>query len=477
MIVLYVFFIYTIKYSIKNYYRKVGVEMKVMIIGAGKLGTKLAKAMLNGEIHVTLIDNNPIILDRLKDHLDVLTVNANGARKEVLDELNIASYDLAIAVTSNDETNVLISSMAKKLGCKSSIARIRNPEYSSQIEFVKESFGIDHIINPEYATANEILRYLMGSYTFYFGDYAMGKVLLVNFNIRSLPDFVDKSISELKSMSNLLIVAISRNGDIIIPHGGTILKENDIIYVIGQRKKIEIIAKTLRASLDKKSVKKVMILGGGKIGYYLAESLSKKGIGIKIIESNLDRCKELADKLNDNVIVIHGNGTDINLLEEENLTDMDAFIGATGFDEENLFMSLRAKQLDVGKVIAKISRDSYIHVVEKLGIDMAVSPINITASEILKYIRGGRVVSVSLLLDGQAEVTEIIASKDLKILGTPIKDLNLPKGIIISSIVHNGKVVIPNGDSTVREGDRIVVFSLLSEVPALETFFHLKEGR
>ena len=451
--------------------------MKVIIIGAGKLGKKLATSMLNGEIQVTIVDNNPVILDRLKDHLDVLTVNANGARKEVLEELNISSYDLIISVTSSDETNILISSMAKKLGCVRSIARIRNPEYASQINFIKETYNIDHIINPELATSNEILRYIMESYTFYFGNYSMGKVSLVNFNIKNLSDFVGQSISELKNMEELLIAAILRNSDIIIPHGGTILEENDIIYVIGQKSKINVIARKLNASLDKKSVKKVMILGGGKIGYYLADSLSKKGIIIKIIESNKDRCKELADKLADNVLIIHGNGTDIDLLEEEDLAGMDAFIGVTGFDEENLFMSLRAQQLNVSKVVAKISRQSYIHVIEKLGIDMAINPVNITASEILKYIRGGRVVSVSLLLDGQAEVTEIIASKDLQILDKPIKSLHLPKGIILGSIVHRGKVIIPNGDSKIQIGDRVVIFSLLSEVHSLETFFRLKEGR
>lgn len=451
--------------------------MKVMIIGAGKLGTKLATAMLNGEIHVTIIDKNPLVLNRLKDHLDVLTINANGARKEVLEELHIETYDLVISVTSSDETNIVISSTAKKLGATRSVARIRNPEYSNQLEFIKKLYDIDLVINPELATSNEILRYIMESYTFYFGDYAFGKVSLVNFNIRNLPEFTGKSISELSYLENLLIVAISRNGDIIIPHGGTILKENDIIYVIGKKENIEFIAKKLKESVDKKNIKKVMILGGGKIGYYLADNLSKKGISVKIIESNIDRCKFLADTLADNVLIIHGDGTDINLLEEEELAKMDAFIGVTGYDEENLFMSLRAKQLNISKVIAKISKQSYIHVIEKLGIDMAINPVNITASNILKYIRGGKVVSVSLLLDGQAEVTEIIASKNLAILNKPIKNLNLPKGIIVGAIVHNKKVTIPKGDSVIKAGDRIVVFSLLSEVPALETFFNLKEGR
>ena len=451
--------------------------MKIMIIGAGKLGIKLAAAMLNCEIHVTIMDNNPIVLERLKDHLDVLTINANGVNKEVLEELNIASYDLTIAATSSDETNIIICSMVKKLGCVRCIARIRKHEYGNQLDFIKNTYNIDHIINPELATSNEISRYLLENYTFYFGNYALGKVSLVDFNIKNSSYFVNKTISELRSMDELVIVAMSRNGDIIIPYGGTILKENDIIYVMGQIEKIGTIAKSLKASVYNKMVKKVMILGGGKIGYYLAESLSKKGINVKIIESDINRCKELADKLQDNVLVIHGEGTDVNLLEEENLADMDAFIGLTGYDEENLFMSLRAKQLEVGKVVAKISRESYIHVIEKLGIDMAINPTNITASEVLKYIRGGRVVSVSLLLQGQAEVVEIIASENLKVLDKSIQDLNLPKGIIIGAIVHKGKVIIPKGDSKIQKGDRIVVFSLLSEVHALETFFQLKDGR
>jgi len=451
--------------------------MKVLVIGAGKLGTKLATALLNGEIQVTIVDKNPIVLNRIKDYLDVLTINANGAVKGVLEELKIDSYEMTIAVTNSDDTNILISSMAKKLGCKYTIARIRTPEYANQLEFLKKIYKIDRVINPELATAGEISRYLMESTAFYFGDYAQGKISLVNFNIKSLPYFVNKKLSDISHAQRLLIVAISRNGDTIIPNGDTILEENDIIYVMGQREKVDNIAKELSSKTNRKQMKKVMILGGGKIGFYLAEKLTKKGMIVKIIESDLERCQELAETLHGNALVIHGNGTDINLLEEEDLAEMDAFIGVTGYDEENLFMSLRAKQLDVRKVVAKISRQSYIHIIEKLGIDLAINPVNITASEILKHIRGGHVVSVSLLLDGQAEVTEIIATENLKVLNTPIMDLDLPEGIIIGAIVHNKEVIIPEGKSVIKAGDRIVVFSLLSVVPALETFFRLKEGR
>jgi trk system potassium uptake protein TrkA len=451
--------------------------MKVLIIGAGKLGTKLATAMLNGEIQVTIIDNNAEVLSRIKNHMDVLTVNANGAVKNVLEELKVDSYNMTIAVTNNDDTNILISSMAKKLGCKYTIARIRTPEYANQLDFLKKIYKINRIINPELATATEIARYLLESSAFYFGDFAQGKISLVNFNIKNSPYFVNKKLTDISQIDQLLIVAISRNGDTVIPYGGTILEENDTIYVIGQREKVDDIAKELSKVTGKKQMKKVMILGGGKIGFYLADKLTKKGVNVKIIESDIGRCKELAETLGAKALVIHGNGNDINLLEDENLAEMDAFIGVTGFDEENLFMSLRAKQLNVRKVVAKISRQSYIHIIEKLGIDLAINPVNITASEILKHIRGERVVSVSLLLDGQAEVTEIIAAENLKVLNIPIMELNLPTGIIIGAIVHNDEVIIPQGDSIIRAGDRLVIFSLLSEVPALETFFRLKEGR
>ncbi|GAU76411.1 Trk system potassium transporter TrkA [Fusibacter sp. 3D3] len=448
--------------------------MKVMIIGAGKLGKKIAAA-LNGEIHVTLMDNNPLVLDRLKDHMDVLTVHANGARKDILEEMNIETYDLTIAVTSSDEANILISSMSKNLGSKRSIARIRNPEYASQLDFFKKHYNIDYVINPELSTANMILRYLMESYTFYFDDYAKGKVSVVNFNIKNISNFVNKSISDLDHLDDLVIAAISRNGNIIIPHGDTILQENDTIYVVGQRNKIHGLAKVLKSSVDNKNIRKVMILGGSKIGYYLAKSLTKKGVSVKIIESDLDRCKELSELLPNNALIIHGEGTDIDLLEED-LADMDAFIGCTGFDEENLFMSLRAKQLNIGKVIAKISRQSYVHIIEKLGIDMAINPVNITASDILKYIRGGRVAAVSLLLGGQAEVMEIIADKNLSIINKPLKSLKLSQGIIIGAIVHKGNVIIPHGESKIQAGDRVVIFSILEKVPKLKALLQLKDG-
>ncbi|MEA3422675.1 MAG: Trk system potassium transporter TrkA [Bacillota bacterium] len=444
--------------------------MKVMIVGAGKLGTKLSQALSNGEIEVTLMDTRAEVLERAKSHLDVFTVKANGVQVSLLKELKIWTYDLIIAVTSSDETNIVVSMLAKKLGCPKSVARIRNPEYAEQLNFIKNEMNIDQVINPELSTANEIERYVLGNYAFYSGEYAKGRVSMIDLNVSNMVSFVGKKIMELDNIEQLVIVAISRNGVILIPYGETVIEENDIIYVMGKKENVRTLVETYKSKANNKFVKKVMILGGGKIGYYLAKSLENQNVNVKIIESNIDRCVYLSEELNSSLI-IHGDGTDINLLEEEDLANVDAFVAITGYDEENLLMSLRAKQLEVNKVIAKVSRQNYVNIIEKLGIDVAINPVNITASEILKYIRGGKVISVSLLLGGEAEVTEIKVAEELPVVGKRISKLGLPKGIIIGAILHKNKVVIPSGDTVIGAGDRLVIFSLLSEVSALEKYF------
>ena len=450
--------------------------MKVMIVGAGKLGYKLAELMNNEDIEVTLIDTNLETLERINDHLDVLTVAANGIQIGALKDLDIQTYDLLVAATSSDETNTLICSLAKKLKCKKTIARIRNPEFTEQLDFVKNEMGIDHIINPDLTTAIEIERYLLKSYNFYSDDFAKGKVSMVDFHIGNIDALVGKRIMDLECLEGLLITAISRDGGLIIPNGSTKLLEDDVIHVIGKGKNINILGEKLKANMDKKRTKKAMILGGGKIGYYLAQRLESSNVVVTIVEKDKDRCEYLSEKLN-HALIIHGDGTDVNLLEEENLAYQDAFIGVTDYDEQNLLMALVAKQLGVNKTIAKISRPNYINIIDKLDIDVALNPINITASDILRFIRGGKVVSVSLLLGGQGEVTEIIASEGLPIVGKPISKLGLPEGIIIGAIVHKGEVIIPNGDTIIYPNDRIVVFSLASDMSSFKKMIRpVKEG-
>ncbi|MCQ4924408.1 Trk system potassium transporter TrkA [Tissierella carlieri] len=449
--------------------------MKVMIVGAGKLGYKLAESMVLEDIDVTVVDNNPKVIDFVNEHLDVLTVLANGIDINILRELSINQYNLLVASTDSDETNTLICSLAKKLGCEKTIARIRNPEYMQQLDFIKAEMGIDHIVNPDLSTAQAIEKYLLKNYNFYSGDFASGKVQMIDFNIEHMKEFVGKKIMELEDFDRLLITAISRDGDIIIPDGSTELLANDTIHVIGRNDDINNLNNKFTQDITKKEIERVMILGGSNIGLYLAQKLSKVNISVTLVEKDKERCQELSEILND-VLIIHGDGTDIHLLEEERLNSMGAFVGVTGYDEENLLMALMAKQSGVPKTISKISRQNYTKIIDRLGIDAALNPTVIAASNILKYIRGGKIVSVSLLIGGDGEVTEIIVGKDLPIVGKTLEELKLPKGIIIGAIVHNGKVIIPNGKSIIHANDRIVVFCLTEDLPTLKMFFKSNKG-
>lgn len=449
--------------------------MKVMIIGAGKLGYKLAESMVLEDIDVTVIDNNPKVLELVNEHIDVLTVLANGIDINILKELNINQYNLLVAATDSDETNTLICSLAKKLGCEKTIARIRNPEYMQQLDFIKAEMGIDHIVNPDLATAQVMEKYLLKSYSFYSGDFASGKVQMIDFNIEHMEGFVGKRLMELEDFEGLLVTTISRNGDIIIPDGSTELMAKDTIHVIGKTDKIQSLNNKFTQDITKKGIERVMILGGSNIGFYLAQKLSRLNISVTLIEKDKERCKELTEVLGD-VLIIHGDGTDIHLLEEERISSMDAFVGVTGYDEGNILMALMAKQSGVPKTISKISRSNYTKIIDRIGIDAAFNPIFITASNILKYIRGGKIVSVSLLIGGDGEVTEIIVGKDLPIVGKTLEELKLPRGIIIGAIVHNGKVIIPNGKSVINAHDRIVVFCLTEDLPTLQMFFKPHKG-
>ncbi len=449
--------------------------MKVIIVGAGKLGRKLAELMVDDNIHVTVIEKDLERLDRIHEYLDVLTVQGNGMDMSLLKDLNIEEYDLLVACTTRDETNALICSLAENLGCKKTIARIRNPEYLEQVEFIKGELGIDYVINPDLATAEAMEKYLLKSHSFHSDGFASGKIQMLDFNIGISEKFVGKKLMDLDGFDDILIAAISREGNIIIPDGNTELQEFDLIYLIGRSEKIEELTHKFSDEALEKALERVMILGGSNIAFYLARDLVRHGIEVTIIEKELEVCNELSEKL-DNVLIIHGDATDISLLEEEGLEHMDALIAVTGFDESNLLMGLMGKQLEIPKVISKVSRENYSKIIDRLDIDGAFNPIHIASSNILKIVRGGKVVSVSLLIGGEAEVTEIILSKRLNILNKTLEELRLPKGMIIGAILRDNEVIIPDGNTEFRPGDRIVVFSLKKHLKDLKKLFTPKKG-
>ena len=444
------------------------IVMKVAIVGAGKLGMKVAEALLGGDHSVTIIDTNEAWTEKINSILDVMTVNANAKEVKVLKSIGISSYDFLITTTGDDEANIVIAAFAKKLGCSKVIARVRDPEHMQQISFIKDLMNIDYIVNPDLGITVEIYKYLAEKYTLSNGIFTSGEASLLEFYVSKRPELVGVSMRQISSyLPNMLVVAISRFGKVIIPHGDTTIQDEDIVYVIGEKEPIQKLAEKVHEKGKYTDLQKVMIIGGGKTGFYLAGMLSEFGAAVKIIEKSKDRCHYLSTHLDD-VMILHGDATDLDLLEEENLDGMDAVVTATGFDEDNLLLALTAKQHKVEDVIAKVSRTSYVEIISAMGIDMALNPLDITTNDIIRYVQSSRTVVSSQLIQGQAEIVEVIATSHMKIIDEPLKNLELPDTFLVAAIHRGDKLIIPTGDTIIREDDRVIIISLISDLKVTE---------
>lgn len=442
--------------------------MKVAIVGAGKLGVKVARALLDGDNSVTVIDTSGEQLQKVSSQMDIMTVNANAKEIRSLRSMGISAYDFLITTTGSDETNIVISAFAKKLGCDKVITRVRDPEHMQQIEFIKELMNIDYVVNPDLGITVEIYKYLAEKYTLSNGIFSSGKISLLEFKVNRYKQLINLPITEFSSvLPGMLVVAISRNGKVIIPHGGDVIKREDFLYVVGEKEPIQKLNKKVHERGKYTDLQKVMILGGGKTGFYLAQMLAEFGAAVKVIEQDKERCRYLATHLND-VMVLHGNATDRTLLEEENLDAMDAVVTATDFDEDNLVLALMAKHRGIEDVIAKVSRTSYSDIISSMGIDMALNPLNITTSTIVRLVQGNKKILSSQLIQGQAEIVEIIAGSHMSFVDVPLKNLDLPDSIIIAAIHRGRDVIIPTGDTVIEEDDRVILLSLLSDISSLE---------
>lgn len=448
--------------------------MNVTIIGAGKLGYKVADALIDGDYSITVIDKNDFVLQKMSQQLDVMTINADARKISVLESANVSNCNFLLAATDSDESNIVIASFAKKLGCKHVIARVREPEYMNQFDFIKETTHIDSIINPDMAITVEIYKYLVEKYTLSNGIFTSGKIALTEFSTKKSPELIGVSIPEVRDiLPNMLIAAISRNGKVIIPHGEDTIMYGDFLYVIGEKDQIITLNKKVHEKGRYTNLQKVMIIGGGKTGFYLAEKLSEFGAAVKLVEKNKERCHYLSTHLN-NVMVLHSDGTDISLLEEENMNDMDAFVTATGYDEENLLLALTAKKHGIADVISKVSHESYKGLIESMGVDMVLNPLDISASNILRFIQGTKKIISSVLIQGQAEIMEIVAHSHMKLLGKTLSDLDLPQGVLIAAIHRGGQVIIPNGETRIKLNDRVIILSLLSDIGDIEKLLKIE---
>jgi len=444
--------------------------MNVIIIGAGKVGYNIAQILSDENHDVVVIEKNEERFKIVQENLDVQVLLGTGVSSEILEEADIFEADLLIAVSESDELNMIACMLAKQYGVPKTIARVRNPEYADNNRLTQGSFlGIDLLINPEKVTALEILQLIEVPEAIDVDYYAEGKIQLLEFKIEETSPIIDKKLKDLNLSYRYVIVAILRNEQMIIPRGDDKILKNDIIFILAETKNMIHIEKSFLGKKRSK-IKNVIVLGGGRIGYYLAKILERRKIEVKIIEKNHQRCKEIAKELN-SALILHGDGTDIDFLKEIDAEQADLFVALTDDDKLNFFVCLLAKHLGIKKTIAQIRRSDYLPLIERAGIDVTVSPRLLTASAILKFIRRGQIVSVSLLGGAKAEMIELIAPENSKIVNRYLKEISFPNGAIIGSICRENEVLIPTGEDYLVPGDRVIIFALPKAVNKVETFF------
>ena len=443
------------------------MSMNIAIIGVGKLGTKVCESLVGGDYSITLVDVNAELLDRLSQQFDVLTINEDARDIGVLRTIGIDTCDYVLVSTGSDETNMVIGQFVKLLGARKVIARVRDPEYMRNFDFIRTAFDIDFLVNPDFAITSEIFKYLSEKYTLSNGIFTTGSISLIEFKASMKKELIGLKMPEVKKvLPSMLVTAISRNGKVIIPHGQDEIKEADSLYVVGEKSEITKLNKEVHVKGKYTDLKNVMIIGGGKTGYYLAEKLADFGAQVKLVERSKARCQYLSTRIS-NVMILCGDGTDIGMLEEENLDDMDAFVTATGFDEQNLLLARTAKQRGIPDVISKVSRENYLSLIEHMGVDIILNPLDITAVQIFNIIQGGQRVVSSLLVQGQAEIIEGIAESGMMMTRGTLNDLDLPSGLLVAAIYRGGEVIIPNGGTRIKENDRVLIFSLLRDIADL----------
>ena len=442
--------------------------MKTIIVGAGKVGFSIAQMLSYANHDVVVIENNSARKQIVEEHLDVQTILGNGGSISTLQEAGICDAQLLVAVTEYDELNMISCLLGKKLGVKKTVARVRNPEYANNNQVSADSLGIDLVINPEQVTAEMIGKLAEVPEAINVDYYANGKVQMLELQLTKDSPVANKQLKDIKFPKPNLIVAILRDEKMIIPRGADQLKPNDLVFVLAETTNMVAIEKVL--GKERIITENVTILGGGRIGFYLAKILENKGYTVKLIEKDIEVCKQISQKLT-NTLVLQGDGSDITLLEEEEVGQADFFVAVTNDDKVNLLVSIIAKHLGAKRTIAQIRRTEYVPLVEKVGIDVAVSPRLLTAGAILRFIRKGDIVSVSLIGGAKAEMIELIAQSHSKVVGKQLKDLNFPKDAIIGAVVRGDDVIVPTGIDIIKALDRVIVFALPKAITKVEEFF------
>ena len=436
--------------------------MNIVIVGLGKFGSELVETLSTEKHNIMVVDTSSQVVDDVVNEYDIQGYVGNGASYETLKEISIEKYDLLIATTQEDEMNILISLVAKKMGVKQTICRVRNPEYQVESRQILGELGINHILNPDLDTAREIYRILRFPSAIKVQPFGEGRVDLIEFKVEKTSLLNNLSLVDLRTKygAKILVCAVQRGKDIIIPKGDFVLQEGDLIYITAANEELERSFKKLK--LFKSAITSVMIVGASKIASYLVELLTKSGFYVKVVESEKQVAKEFATK-NPSIIVFNADGTNQSFLLSEGLLD-GAFISLTGSDETNIILSSFANNVGCKKVVTKFSNTNYESMVSNIGLDSNVTPKHIFASNVLRYVRGlenksptSKCKTLYRLIDNRVEALEFIVSEKTKYTSIPLKNLNTKQNYLIAGIIRSGEVIIPTGNDTIEPLDSIII--------------------
>ena len=448
--------------------------MKIIIVGCGKVGSTLAEHLDQEGHDITIIDRHWDKLKYLSERIDVLGVQGNGASISTQREAGVKDADILIATTNSDELNLLCCLIAKKAGNCQTIARIRDPEYYSEMRYLRDELNLSMVINPELAAAAEIARIIKFPSAMKVDTFARGRVELIRINIPegSKLDGMKMTEMEAKLHCKVLICTVERGDELLIPHGAFALCTGDIVSFVAPHSVALTFFKASGAKVSN-TVKSIILIGGGMISYYVAKKLEETKIGVKIIEQDFEKCQKLSEML-PQAVVINGDGTDKQLLDEEGVGVVDAIGNFTGIDEENILLALYEKEMSNAKLLTKINRITFEEVIAGLDIGSIINPNSITSDNIVSFVRalnnsrGSNVETLYKIAQGRAEALEFSVKEDSRVVGKPLMELSLKHGIIIACITKGNRVVIPDGQSVIEKGDSVVIVSIERGLKDLE---------
>jgi len=451
--------------------------MSIIIIGAGEVGYNVAWKLSREKQNIIVIDKDEDKINRVSETLDVQTIHGSGGSVTVLRKAGIDKAEIVISATDSDEVNMvscLVAGMQAIVPIK--IARIRDPEYASNLQIIgKGRLDIDLVINTDQEVVDSILRILETPGATDVVDFADGRVRMASFRTDEESPITGRKLMDLRALypdSRVIIAAIYRDNQVIIPRGDDQILERDLVFLLGEPPTVSTLLSTLRSN-HASSLKRVMVFGGGDVGLNLAKTLGKREIGVKLIESNEERCEFLAEEL-DSCTVLKGDFTALDLLEEENVKEMDAFVAVTPEEEKNIIISLLAKRMGAKRVVASINRIAYSYLANQIGVDVVISPSLIAVNKILQYVRRGKIINVATLPEDQAEIIEIEALDTSELVNKPLKNLRLPRGMLVGAVLRGEQLFIPHGETIIFPGDKVAMVVASSAIQQLEKVVMVK---